>query len=294
MHMIDQTASMKPAGADDGAGSAGRGDSQVSRGGRHAGSARSVQSLLEGGHGTAAARALMAGLSRGAFSDHLSVGEWLAALNPQQHATLLSGFAHYPCFACRNGQETCDACTGSGFTAVARVCGTCIGLGTKRCDFCGGTGLATYNAIPTELWLGVIASRAGRAVKLIEKFPALNPAALGEPAVVARLQDVNKLLGVLENALAAARQLVALGAVEPEVAQELVEVYAAPVAAGVTFMRRAMRVVADHCRQNARTLTDVDADNAEAKAEFYEELAQSASFDGSGAAHPLLPLHMPA
>jgi hypothetical protein len=292
MHMNDPTSSVKPAGDDEG--SADRNASHGSRGGGHAGSARSVEALLASGQATRAARALIAGLSSGSFSDHLTVGEWLASLDPHAYAKLTSAFAHYPCFACRNGQETCDACSGSGFTAVARVCGTCIGLGTKRCDFCGGTGLAAYNVIPAELWLSVIASRTARGAKLIEKIAALDPATLGEAAAVARLQDVNKLLGVLENAFAAARQVVASGAVEPEVAQELLEAYAAPAAAGMKFMRGAMRELAGHYRRYAKTLPGVDADNAEAKAEFYEDLAQSASFDGSGAAHPLLSLPTPA
>jgi hypothetical protein len=251
----------------------------------------SMESLLasNGGGGTQLARELLKGLAHGTFpAGGWTFSEWLAAADAGTRATIASAFAHFPCFACRNGLEACDACTGSGFVGVARVCGACVGIGTRRCDFCSGTGLAAYSAMPVEVWNDVLRSRASRAAKFIGRIAQADPAALSEAAAINQLQDLNKLLGVLENALMAARQLGISGELDDEGVAQFVKACAAPASKGLAFLTADLRRLGELSRDAAQRLEGLDADNADAKAEFYAELADATPFEGTGIAHPFL------
>lgn len=251
-----------------------------------------IEAQLDAGEGQLAARALLAAVVHGTFPDGSPLSAWLEQLSEQRRAKLITAFAHYPCFACRNGQESCAPCGGSGFSAAAQICGACAGLGEKRCDFCAGAGLATYNLMPLALWRSVLTARASRAMKYLNQLAAQPgvSAPLPEAAAVRRIQDLNKLLGVLENALAALRQLRASGIVAPETAASFIRSCKRPATAGITAIRETLRHLAVHYNQMAPALPPVDAANAEAKSEFYEDLAASAMFDGTGLSHQFLPV----
>jgi hypothetical protein len=254
----------------------------------------SIEARLEAGEGLLAARMLLAAVSHGAFPDGLALSEWLDnRLGEARRAKLISAFAHYPCFACRTGQEACDTCTGSGFSADAQVCMTCAGFGERRCDFCAGSGLAAYALMPVELWPGVLAARTIRALRYLEKLiaqPTAVTVPLTEAAAARRVHDVNKLLGVIENALETVRQLAESGIVTPRGAAEFHESCKRPATGGMAAMRDALHHLAAHHERYARTLPPADAANAEAKAEFYEDLAASPAFAGTGLSHPFLPV----
>lgn len=253
-----------------------------------------MEASLDAGHARVAARTVLAAVAQGStFPDGLPLDHWLPELDAERRARLVAAFAHYPCFACRNGQEHCDACGGSGYSAPAQVCRACVGFGEKRCDFCAGAGLATYSVMPVELWSAVIAERAGRAVKYLEKLashPRCVTAPLTEAAAARRIQDLNKLLGVLENAFVAVRELSASGVVTSRSASHFADTCARSSGVAVAAMRDALRRLATHFDRLAQTVSPVKAANAEAKAEFYEELSISTMFDGTGLAHPFLPI----
>src|SRR5687767_4644431 len=166
----------------------------------------SVEDRLSAGDGQHAARILLDAISGRLLVAELSLDDWLSGLDEAARAKLVSAFALYPCFACLNGIEPCDTCSGSGFEADARVCTLCAGFGSKRCDFCNGSGLATYNVVPDALRVNVLASRASRASRYLQKVLAQSVAEAGEAALVRHVQDLNKLLGVLENAVVAAQE----------------------------------------------------------------------------------------
>ena len=234
-----------------------------------------------------AARAVLGAVAHDKLPGGLRLNEWLQGLNEQRQGKLIVAFAQYPCFACRNGQESCDTCGGSGFSAAARVCSACAGFGEKRCDFCSGSGLAAYSVMPIELWPKVIMTRAKRAMHYLKKLAA-QPIPDAEAAMTRRVLDMNKLLGVLENAVAAARQLEASEAAGPHVAAQFSGFCRPHVASGMRAMRETLAALSRHARQTASALPPVDAENAIAKSEFYEDLAESATFAGTGLSHPFL------
>ena len=248
---------------------------------------RTIESHLDAGEGQLAARAFLAAVANDKLPGGLGLNEWLQGLSEQHYGKLIAAFAQYPCFACRNGQESCDTCGGSGFSAAARVCSPCAGFGEKRCDFCSGSGLAAYSVMPIELWPKVITTRAKRAMHYLKKLAA-QPVPNAETAMTRRLSDMNKLLGVLENAVAAARQLEASEATGPDAAAQFNGFCRPHVAAGMQAMQETLAALSRHCRQAASTLPPVDAENAMAKSEFYEDLAGSATFAETGLSHPFL------
>ena len=249
----------------------------------------SIEDRLTAGEGQRAARMLLDAISGRLLVAGLSLDEWLAGLDEQARSKLVSAFAHYPCFACLNGMEQCDGCGGSGFAAVARVCAPCAGLGSKRCDFCNGSGLATYNVIPAELRTHVLVARAARAGRYLEKLLKQRMTGAGEAAAVRHAQDLNQLLGVLENAVVSAQQLAAAGILLQPAVDRFTATCHRSAAAGLTRLRETLVRLSQVYRERSPLLPPIDAENAEAKSEFYDELAQSKAFEGTGLSHPFLP-----
>ena len=248
-----------------------------------------VDSLLRAGHGQRAAELLVNSLAQHTWPAELPVAQWLEqSLGDDTRARLISAFAHYPCFVCDNGFERCQPCGGSGFTAVAQVCVACIGLGSRRCDFCNGAGLATYNVVPLELRARVTVSRASRGAKYLKALVQKRPRDLTEATASRYLIDMNKLLGVLENAVIAARQLADVGMLPHAVAANMFAACSKPAAAAEIRVRETLQRLARHHADAAAALPPVDAENARAKGEFYSMLSQSDGFEGTGIAHPFL------
>jgi hypothetical protein len=77
---------------------------------------------------------------------------------------LIMAFAKFPCPHCRRGLNACDGCAGSARTEDGRgPCQGCWSLGATPCDFCGGSGFATYNFVPEPVRAAVAAARADQA-----------------------------------------------------------------------------------------------------------------------------------
>jgi hypothetical protein len=219
----------------------------------------------------------------------VSLEGWLrSGVDDRIRAKLISAFAHYPCFACSNGSEPCGPCGGSGFTAVAQVCVACIGLGARRCDFCNGAGLATYNLVPLELRQDVVIARASRAAKYLQSHLQKRPRTITELTASRYFQDINKLLGVLENAAMAANQLRDAGVLHHDYAGNLSAACEQRAAAAEMRIRETLQRLSRYHADRAATLPSVDGENAGAKAEFYSNLAQTRCFEGTGIAHPFL------
>src|SRR5688572_898365 len=233
----------------------------------------SIEDRLSAGEGQHAARMLLDAISGQLLVAELSVDDWLDTLDEPARSKLVSAFAHYPCFACLNGIEPCDVCAGSGFAAVARVCGPCAGFGSKRCDFCNGSGLATYNLVPDALRVNVLASRASRAGRYLQKMLAHDIDNAGEAALVRHVQDINKLIGVVENAVVDAQQLLVSAALAPDAISQFAAMCDRAAAGGITRIRAALSRLSRIYHDRAALLASVDADNAEAQSEFYADLA---------------------
>jgi hypothetical protein len=77
---------------------------------------------------------------------------------------LVLAFAKFPCPHCRRGLNACDGCAGSGRTEDGRgPCQRCLSVGATPCDFCGGSGFATYSFVPEPLRAAVAAARTDQA-----------------------------------------------------------------------------------------------------------------------------------
>src|SRR4051812_25757385 len=69
----------------------------------------SIEALLATGDETQFVRGLLSGLAHGTFPPAgCTLAEWLAEANGARRMATASAFAHFPCFACRNGFESCD------------------------------------------------------------------------------------------------------------------------------------------------------------------------------------------
>lgn len=138
-----------------------------------------------------------------------------AAIGDLRARRLVAAFATLNCLYCRGGFSRCERCEGSGHAEVkADACLSCFGLGAAACDFCGGSGLATYNFVPAGLRAAVASVRMSSAVRQVETWarqpsaPALGPSArVVRRATVEQLTRVARTIAILRNAGDFARQL---------------------------------------------------------------------------------------
>lgn len=97
--------------------------------------------------------------------------EAIAARGGEQAARgLIGAFAHFECPHCRAGFTTCPACAGAGHAADDRgiACTACLSFGVSPCDFCGGSGLATYTFMPPRVRPSAAATRASAAIARVD------------------------------------------------------------------------------------------------------------------------------
>jgi len=80
----------------------------------------------------------------------------------------LAAEATRPCVCCRGGLERCDVCQGRGRSEDRDTCDYCLGLGYASCNFCGGSGLVGYDAIPPELRVGAAVERIREASRQLD------------------------------------------------------------------------------------------------------------------------------
>jgi hypothetical protein len=129
---------------------------------------------------------------------------------------LVFAFAKFPCPHCRRGLDTCDGCMGSCRTDDGRgPCWKCLSLGATACDFCGGSGFATYSFLPEPVRAAVAAARtsqaANRSAELLA-WPLPTNVARGQlqatrKVLAKELVSLRREIAVLANAAQFIREL---------------------------------------------------------------------------------------
>jgi hypothetical protein len=122
---------------------------------------------------------------------------------------LVFAFAKFACPHCRRGLNACEGCAGSARTDDGRgPCQRCLSLGATLCDFCGGSGFATYSFVPEPLRAAVAAARtdqaAARSAELLA-WPLPTTVARGQlkatrKVLAKELVSLRREIAVLSNA----------------------------------------------------------------------------------------------
>lgn len=209
---------------------------------------------------------------------------------------LIAAYAKLPCFYCNKGMVPCEECGGRGRYDNLTICTPCLSLGIDRCGFCGGSGWFTINHVPSEMQAHVVIRRVVVAAKeandlLAGELPPLthDKHAEARKGAARRLLQMNRLLGVLENMVVVARQILARQDSEPEVMRKAI------AAAESTGSR--LNVGACQTLEHLANTFEIEAeaatrsssrDLARRRAEFYAGLASSGNFIGTSLRHPML------
>jgi hypothetical protein len=259
---------------------------------------QSVVEELDRGRGDQAARLYLDGQAHGLFPTGNGLPRRLTkTIGKEATGKLVSAFAQFPCFYCRKGLEPCEACDGLGSVASGTICEACAGLGAARCGFCDGSGWVTYNVVPPGLRLSVLAERVNRASGRIEallqkpvpKNASADPAKAAERCTKQML-DLNRQLGVLENAVVALR---GLARAQPSSKERLAKIAGACCRAALEAQAR-IRLLAKQMAVCSKLQAEAaDADEAVGKrakkgAAFYESLAATETLTGTALEHPYL------
>lgn len=137
-----------------------------------------------------------------------------AAVGDAGAARVVRALAEARCMYCRGGLDACEECDRTGRADHgAAACSTCSGLGAVRCQFCGGSGLESYEAVPAGLLTAVASCRvdaaAARAARSAAHRPPDQVTAAGLPRVRQALArhavEQTRDLAVLVNAAQLAR-----------------------------------------------------------------------------------------
>jgi len=176
---------------------------------------RAVVAELDRGRGVEAVRLFGDALDHGVAPPNADLVRWLIKAIGKRHTSrLIVAYAHHPCFYCKKGLEPCEACKGRGHWEDNTLCEACVTTGVARCGFCDGAGLVTYNAVPPSLRLPTAIERVKLATKGLESVlqrPSPRPSQ-SQPdeclkSCAKRLFDVNRLMGMFENALVLAKAM---------------------------------------------------------------------------------------
>ncbi len=173
-----------------------------------------ISAVLQKGRGTGAVRILLQALERNELPSNGKLWDWLRArLGASASKKLIAALASMPCFYCKSGVQRCEHCDGDGCHSDASPCGYCLGFGIASCDFCNGSGRATYTVVPSALRMHVLEHRMQQALKEANQLlKAAIPAAAGRTIKIARrdlarrLFQIDRVMGVLENAVTSARE----------------------------------------------------------------------------------------
>lgn len=259
---------------------------------------QSVVNELERDRGTQAVQLFREGQDHGLFPTGTGLPRWLIkTIGREATGKLVDAFAQFPCFYCEKGLERCEACAGHGTIAGGMICEACAGLSVTRCGFCDGSGWITNNVVPPGLRLVVLAERVNRAcghvASLLQKPVPTNASA--EPAKAAKrcakeLLDLNRQLGVLENAVVASKDL---ARTHPSSKEKLVKTVGMCCRAAANAQTRVRELVKQMsvCSKEQAEASELDSavrERAEKGSTFYESLASSKTFAGTALEHPRL------
>lgn len=259
--------------------------------------AQRLKAALNSSSSVDVVRLFMDGVAHELVPDRPDLAPWLMqVVGRTETMRLAKAFALKECFYCKDGLERCEACAGRGHHRDAATCERCLGLGVAACDFCTGSGWVTYNYVPVALRLPVILERvkaaSSKASKLLRgPAPAVSERSSRETgkALAKDLVQLNRLLGVFENAIMAAEKLAARDA-DPEAALEkLVKTSLYAARKLQPRIRQALRASADFARiESARAAKPRARAVAARRVKFYDTLVASENFLGSGLHHPRL------
>lgn len=252
-----------------------------------------VVAKIQEGRNKDAVRLFVEAYNRGVLPKGYVLPKWfLETFGKETAAKLFRACARFPCMYCKSGLEPCEACGGQGVRAEGPFCDTCAALGQTRCEFCDGTGLATYSFFPPELWLPIILDRSRLAIRQVNQLLAHPvPASASEAYLTNLILNLNKLLGALENAILAAKQIAHQNP-NVHIITRTVQSCTQAAAATIKCLRQALRAQAAAMRRSASAHPP---DSAEAqfrigRAAFYDNLADSENFERTCLHHPFLNL----
>jgi hypothetical protein len=256
---------------------------------------RRVAAEVKLGHARRAASMLAAAYRQNSFPQAARSLGWItAAIGREATASLISAFAHYPCFGCAKGREKCEECAGTGSLADGSVCEICLGLGRARCGFCGGSGWVTLNLVPDVLKTPVIEQRARIAVaRLADLLAEPLPEVAGvRPKQAFRacaklLLRLDRQLAVLDNALPIMEDV---PRAHPELREQLAKSTRHPVraASGAEIrVRQLLKRMAAAARMDADNVprASLARQRSAKRAQFYEALADANVLSECGLHH---------
>jgi len=230
-----------------------------------------------------AAALLVEGLSHSVVKKNADLTPWLRSRFGAVGAKrLLKALTHFPCFYCKRGLLKCPSCGGRGRASGDWPCEPCVALGMARCDFCDGSGWATYNFVPVGLRLPVIIARVQAAtmeLKLLLRQPSPS-AAKGKPesiekAVAKQLLALNRLAGIFENALDATRAFLKSGGTNKQI---VIKIRTTCIACWKKLAPRLRDCLVRLQRAAADQAAGTQGQYPQRKTDFYERLATSKHF----------------
>ena len=256
--------------------------------------AQRLKATLKSDRAPDAVRLFMDGVAHELVQDRPDLARWLMkVVGRTETLRLAKAFALKECFYCKSGLERCDACDGRGYHRDGAICERCVGLGVAACDFCTGSGWVTYNYVPAGLRLPVILERAraatGKAKALLRKaIPTVSERSSRETgkALAKELVQLNRLMGVFENAIVAGEKLVAYDSETEPGVRKLVNTCLHAARELQTRTRHVLRGLADFARlESTRAAKPAARTVAARRAKFYDGLVASENFLGSGLYH---------
>lgn len=259
--------------------------------------AQRLKAALKTGSTADVVRLFMDGVAHELVPNRPDLAPWLMkVVGRTETMRLAKAFALKECFYCKGGLERCEACDGRGHHRHTAICERCLGLGVAPCDFCTGSGWVTYNYVPAGLRLPVILERAkaatSRANELLRKAtPTVSARGSRETgkALAKDLVQLNRLLGVFENAIVAGEKLVERDADHAAGMEKLVKTCLHAARRLQPRIRQALRALAEFARvESTRAAKPGARAVATRRAKFYDTLVASENFLGSGLHHPHL------
>lgn len=251
---------------------------------------------LTAGQGDLAIRELLTGASHGVVPTRGDLMAWMKEnLGASAAAAVIRAFAAHACYYCKNGLQSCELCEGLGHFD-STLCDHCLGLGICSCDFCNGTGLVTYNIVPVSIRAKVIEARMkaalNQAEQLMKKSPAVDPKMPIKQIrrlLAGRLFSFDRVMGILENALLAAREI-SKNRKEARLFAAKVIRQCRRLALGIDSRMRATlkRMAALEQAEAAAARKAAAGHLPQQRAQLYKNLQKNRGFRGTTLRHPFL------
>ena len=129
-----------------------------------------------------------------------------SALGESMLRHLLAACADFACPYCSDGFGACNTCNGTGRADGRFACVPCRTLGVLPCDFCAGSGVATYSFFPAGIQSAIAEQRVNSATTRLEAIvansPRMNVPPGQEKRVIGReYLKVFRLHAIFQNAL---------------------------------------------------------------------------------------------